>query len=330
MDASSSSNARAQSIADQLIRDRVISAKPVHEALSAVEASSQSTREFRASLSSSGRLVDVSTSMLAVLRAPALFDRFRNDVLTRRSLSHAHIVEFVNTFVGTLPTSPDVSLATQARLWICTEHMHLGSLEQIIDVQKRAFGEPHAAAVVRSVLSALDHLHSVHQIVHRGVCPDVVLVNDAGVVKLTDFALAADLTQSRGPPLPLPRDTRTTNRAFWLAPEVADEKAMYCERADVFSCTMLLFAMLDGASPFVAHTPAATIELLKRARSTGQLPFALLAPASPLLASFVEAGTRVQPEARPSAQSLLRHAFLREAAPSEALLLWLKGDAQRA
>jgi serine/threonine protein kinase len=323
-----SSAARANAIAEQLIRDRVISHRPVHEALSDVSATS-SSRDFRATLSASGRQLDVAASMLAVLRAPALFDRFRNDVLTRRAVTHANVVAYVNTFVGTLPAHADSSLASQPRLWICTEHMQLGSLEHLVDVQRLAFAEPHVAAVVRAVLAALDYLHSTHQIVHRCVGPDVVLVNDAGVVKLTDFALAADLTQSRGPPLPLPRDTRSSKRAFWLAPEVADEKATYCERSDVFSCALLVYAMLDGASPLAHLQPAAAIDALKRARTTGQLPFALRSPASPLLASFVEAGTRVLPDVRPSAQSLLRHSFLREAAPNDALLQWLKSGVQR-
>lgn len=326
-----SSNARAQAIAEQLVRDRVISAKPAHEALSDVEPSPTSTREFRARLTSTKRAVDVSVSMLAVLRAPALYDRFRNDVLTRRAVAHAHIVEYVNAFVGTLPSSRDASLAAQPRIWLCTERMHFGSLETLIDGEARlAFGEPHAAAVVRGVLAALDHLHSTHQIVHRGVAPDAVLFNDAGVVKLGDFALAADLTQSRGPPLPLPRDTRSSKRAYWIAPEVADDKASYCERADVFACTLLLFAMLNGAAPLAHLTPAAAVDALKRARAAAApLAFPLHTPPSPLLASFVEAGTRTLPEARPSAQLLLRHPFLREAAPNEALLQWLKGGVQR-
>jgi hypothetical protein len=77
------------------------------------------------------------------------------------------------------------------------------------------------------------------------------------------------------------------------------------------------------------HGPGSLWGAGRRARTTGQLPFALRSPASPLLASFVEAGTRVLPDVRPSAQSLLRHSFLREAAPNDALLQWLKSGVQR-
>lgn len=291
-----------------------------------------SLRDGHASLASNGRAIDVSALPLGVLRATALQDRVRNDVMIRRRVAlqaESHIVQYVNAFVGAHSDAVDATLGAQPRVWICTERMHLGSLEHLTQVQRIAFGEPHVANIVRSVAMALDMLHSVFQIAHRAVAPDAVFVNGAGVAKLSDFSIAADVTQRSGAAIALPRDLRTSKRAFWLAPEIADETAEHCERADVFSCTLLVYAMLDGASPLAALSPADAVETLRRARAEDHISLLLCTAASPLLCSFIDYGLTVLPQRRPSAGALLRHMFMRSAAPNESLVQFLQQGVQR-
>ena len=141
---------------------------------------------------------------------------------------------------------------------------------------QKPFTEPETAAVARTLLSALDALHS-RSIVHRDIKPSNILLvapDDAddpakplGAVKLADFGLArllrdqageadssADEASSpagAGEELSLRRRGRAYSRVgsdYYAAPEV-HLGAGYDTPVDVYSLGITLFVMLCGAPP---------------------------------------------------------------------------------
>ena len=52
--------------------------------------------------------------------------------------------------------------------------------------------EDHAAAIMKDVVQGVDHLHH-HEIIHRDIKSDNILVNHKGLIKITDFGFAANL-----------------------------------------------------------------------------------------------------------------------------------------
>ncbi len=118
-----------------------------------------------------------------------------------------------------------------------------------------------AAAIARSVIDALATAHA-GWVVHGAVHPRSVLIDQHGVVRLTDFAvgLAAATAGAAGSvAMPL------TELAGYLPPEVAQGEPPG-PASDVYAAGALLYMLLTGAAPPGSlHTTPAIERLVQRA-----------------------------------------------------------------
>ena len=118
-----------------------------------------------------------------------------------------------------------------------------------------AFSEADAAAVVRSIALALQHLHSKH-IVHRDLKPENLLLTASGDVKVADFGLAAFYGPDR-PPLRLLCGTIN-----YVAPDMLRGSTAYTEAVDLWSVGAIVFTLLGAYCAFdpCANLPHAVVE----------------------------------------------------------------------
>jgi serine/threonine-protein kinase len=124
----------------------------------------------------------------------------------------------------------------------------------------RVFAEAHpfdppelAAACLLPIAEALQHAHQAG-VVHRDLKPENVMVRDDGVVKLTDFGIAALLD-------PDEKFTMTGSilgSPAHLAPETIEGKPVD-PRADLFSFGTILYWLSCGQLPYQAPSPAALL-----------------------------------------------------------------------
>ena len=124
----------------------------------------------------------------------------------------------------------------------------------------RAFAEQHpfdppelAAACLLPIAEALQHAHAAG-VVHRDLKPENIMVREDGVVKLTDFGIAALLD---------PDEKFTITGSILgspahLAPEIIEGKPIH-PRADLFSFGTILYWLSCGKLPYQGNSPAALL-----------------------------------------------------------------------
>jgi serine/threonine-protein kinase len=164
----------------------------------------------------------------------ALFEeRFLREAKSAGRLSHPSIV-----------TIYDVGEAGDVA-YIAMEYLRGQSLKEILD-QHGSLPLDLALDTAIQMADALAFAHE-HGIVHRDVKPgNVIVLEDRGAVKLTDFGIAhinASQSETRaGVLLGSPR---------YMAPEQITGKPVD-GRTDVFSTGVVLYEMLTGQAPFTA------------------------------------------------------------------------------
>jgi len=154
-------------------------------------------------------------------------------------LSHPGVAHVYDTFEG------------DGRAWIVMEYVPSRSLQEAIDADG-PLPPSRAAEIGLAVLEALSAAHAAG-VRHRDVKPANVLLAEDGRVVLTDFGVAAvdgeSLATSSGLVVGSPQ---------YMAPERV-RKGETTAAADLWSLGAMLFAAVEGRSPYARPTVMETI-----------------------------------------------------------------------
>ncbi|VAH85309.1 unnamed protein product [Triticum turgidum subsp. durum] len=132
-------------------------------------------------------------------------------------------------------------IETPKDIFVVMEYCQNGDLLDYI-VEKRRLQEDVARRIFQQIMSAVEYCHT-NMVVHRDLKPENLLVDSKYNVKLADFGLSNVMHDGHF----LKTSCGSINYA---APEVISGELYAGPEVDVWSCGVILYALLCGAVPF--------------------------------------------------------------------------------
>ncbi|EAX94743.1 CAMK family protein kinase [Trichomonas vaginalis G3] len=159
---------------------------------------------------------------------PELSSKIQREIALMKILDHTHIIKLIE-----IAESP-------RHLFIIQEYAENGELFDYL-VARRYLSVEESMRIFRQIIYGLDYLHS-RGICHRDLKPENLLLDSHNNVKIADFGFARWLKYST---------TQTScGSPHYAAPEVIRGIPYNGQKADIWSCGVILYALLAGRLPF--------------------------------------------------------------------------------
>ncbi|PAA64015.1 hypothetical protein BOX15_Mlig019461g2 [Macrostomum lignano] len=229
-----------------------------------------------------GHKVAVKIVNRAKIKTLDVASKLRREIENMQSFRHPHIIKLYQV------------ISTPSDIFMVMEYVDGGELFDHI-VKNQRLSEPEARRYFQQIISGVDYCHQ-HMIVHRDLKPENLLLDHNQNVKIADFGLSnimADgefLRTSCGSP-------------NYAAPEVVSGKLYAGPEVDIWSCGIILYALICGCLPFDdSHIPT----LFKKIRSG---VFVIPSYVSSGAASLLKIILQVDPMKRATVETIRTHAW---------------------
>ena len=195
-------------------------------------------------------------------------------------------------------------------LWIIMEYCGAGSILDIMKLRGQFWNLPRGkvktltedemSVILKNTLLGLEYLH-LRKKIHMDIKAANILLTDDGHVKLADFGVAGQLTDT------LAKRNTFKGTASWIAPEVIKATGYNC-LADIWSLGITSLEMAEGKAPYAELNPFRVIFIIPK-----NPPPTLKHSEkwSDSFKDFIGKALVMDPEARSSATNLLEHDFIK-------------------
>ncbi|KAK7349105.1 hypothetical protein VNO77_06198 [Canavalia gladiata] len=165
------------------------------------------------------------------LKKERLVKQIKREVSVMKLVRHPHIVELKEV------------MATKEKIFLVMEYVKGGEL--FTKVAKGKLSEDLARKYFQQLISAVDFCHS-RGVTHRDLKPENLLLDENEDLKVSDFGLSTLPEQRRADGMLV----TPCGTPAYVAPEVLKKKGYDGSKADIWSCGVILFALLCGYLPF--------------------------------------------------------------------------------
>lgn len=232
-------------------------------------------------------------------RKESMVAALKREINLLRDLQHENIVQYLG------------SNSDEQHFNIFLEYVPGGSVAAML-ASYGSLQEPLIRNFVRQILAGLSYLHG-QDIIHRDIKGANVLVDNKGVVKISDFGISKRVEasailqpQKHGGHLHRPS---LQGSVFWMAPEVVKQTS-YTRKADIWSLGCLIVEMFTGTHPFPNCNQLQAIFQIGNSSAKPNTPDNASEEGKVFLAKTFEHDH----EKRPSADELLLSPFLKQIA----------------
>jgi calcium-dependent protein kinase len=216
------------------------------------------------------------------------YEEFNNEIEVLKALDHPNIIKLFDCYQD------------KRYYYMVEEYCSGGDLFDYIQKEK-FFTEQKAGTIFNQLLSAVNHLHKKN-IVHRDLKPENIVLIESGnnevFIKLIDFGTSITI---KGKNL-----TQELGTIYYIAPEVFMNN--YNEKADIWSCGIILYTMLCGHPPFCGNKE--NIIKSKILHSKLVFPSKEFNKVSNEAIEYIKSLLSYNPEKRPSAEEALNNKWL--------------------
>jgi serine/threonine-protein kinase len=204
---------------------------------------------FRTRDNTLNRDVAVKVLDLELSPSPTVAERFLREAQTVARLEHPHIV-------------PIYKVGRQAEVFYIIMRCIDGTSLRVLLERNKKLSIGDAARIARQVADALGYAHK-HDIVHRDIKPDNVLLDTSGHVLVTDFGIAkaaqaAQAATPGGATAQLTTEGMIIGTPQYMSPEQASGDRLD-GRSDIYSLGIVVYQMLAGTPPFDGPSSASIL-----------------------------------------------------------------------
>ena len=132
-------------------------------------------------------------------------------------------------------------IETPKQLYLIMEYAQGGELFDYI-VQNQRLREREACKYLQQIIQGVEYLHQLN-VVHRDLKPENLLLDHEKNIKLVDFGLSN--TYAPGATL-----KTACGSPCYAAPEMIAGESYFGAKVDIWSCGVILYAMVCGYLPF--------------------------------------------------------------------------------
>ncbi|CAF2036093.1 unnamed protein product [Rotaria magnacalcarata] len=206
--------------------------------------------------------------------------KVEREIAIMKLIEHPHVLRLYDVY------------ESRKYLYLILEHVAGGELFDYL-VKKSRLTPKEARKFFRQIMSALDFCHS-HMVCHRDLKPENLLLDDKMNIRVADFGMAslqvegAFLETSCGSP-------------HYACPEGEKYDG---RKADVWSCGVILYALLVGALPFDDDNLRQLLEKVKK--GIFHIPHFVPADCQQLLRGMIE----TDPHKRLTLEEVSRHPWV--------------------
>ncbi|OAF68831.1 hypothetical protein A3Q56_03421 [Intoshia linei] len=161
--------------------------------------------------------------------SPTVLTKVEREIAIMKLIDHPHVLALYDVY------------ESRNYLYLILEHVSGGELFDYL-VNKGRLSSGEACKFFRQILSALEFCHN-YNICHRDLKPENLLLDDKHFIKIADFGMASLQMNNR-------LLETSCGSPHYASPEVIRGEKYDGTKADIWSCGVILFALLVGSLPF--------------------------------------------------------------------------------